>query len=445
MGCASGSGATITKASPGPGSAKPGVERYRFYQGVIFLLAVCYLAQIFTPLRLSYDAEILLSMAESAAQGRGFLDNGQPTVHPPGYPALLAVLLKAGIAHPWVIVGVNGILLFVALGAAARVLRLRLLDDRPSVLSVCVLSLLSFIVIRHFTMPVTEITFFGVAMCCLAAMEYASASRFGREFLCWMLASWILTLASIAVRRIGVALIPALAWTMIFHPEAKMFLKCASNRLKAGAAFSVVAAGIGIAWTVAKTSTLREFSNLIRGYGILGAVLRILAFRLRELGEIAVNVPSGTLPASVRGIVPFLGMLFLALIFAGLFLKRKNFGPTGAFLCGYIAVLSLWAWRAPRFWLPVIPLLIAYARLAIQRILPQRLSAAVIALHGIIFAVLGVAVLAAAVRVSLTAPKFAEACAGEGDLRPTYCAVFHSCTDPGPINPRALHLLQTYK
>jgi hypothetical protein len=41
-------------------------------------------------------------MAESAAHGGGFLDDGEKSVFPPGYPAMLAFLLRLGLAHPWV-------------------------------------------------------------------------------------------------------------------------------------------------------------------------------------------------------------------------------------------------------------------------------------------------------------------------------------------------------
>jgi hypothetical protein len=58
--------------------------------------------KIFTPLRLTTDAVTLLSMAESAAHGGGFLDDGEKSVFPPGYPAMLAFLLRLGLAHPWV-------------------------------------------------------------------------------------------------------------------------------------------------------------------------------------------------------------------------------------------------------------------------------------------------------------------------------------------------------
>jgi hypothetical protein len=72
---------------------------YRIFQGLLLLLAICFGLQVFSPLRLNYDAIVLLSMADSATHGYSFLDDGQQTVFPPGYPALLAVLVRVGLAH----------------------------------------------------------------------------------------------------------------------------------------------------------------------------------------------------------------------------------------------------------------------------------------------------------------------------------------------------------
>src|SRR5690242_17716637 len=79
--------------------------KYRSLQILLVVLTTSFLLQVFSPLRLNNDAIVLLSMGESAAHGGGFSDGGLKAVFPPGYPALLAALLRVGLAHPWVIVG----------------------------------------------------------------------------------------------------------------------------------------------------------------------------------------------------------------------------------------------------------------------------------------------------------------------------------------------------
>src|ERR1035437_1275896 len=145
--------------------------RYRFSQGLLLLLAICFLLQVFSPLRLNTDAIILLSMGESAAHGGGFLDSGQKTVHPPGYPALLAALMRVGLARPWAIVGLNAVFLSAGLFATYSLLIREFFEDKSVVLIICSLFLLSFIVVKHFPIPLTDVPFFCCSMCCLAVMS----------------------------------------------------------------------------------------------------------------------------------------------------------------------------------------------------------------------------------------------------------------------------------
>ena len=105
--------------------------RYWFSQGLLLLLAFCYVLQVFSPLRLNNDAIVLLSIGESVAQGGGFFENGQ-TLYPPGYPALLALLIRAGLAHSWAIVGMNVVFLSVGLFATYSLLIVSSLRIRPS-------------------------------------------------------------------------------------------------------------------------------------------------------------------------------------------------------------------------------------------------------------------------------------------------------------------------
>src|SRR5262245_45619549 len=97
---------------------------------LLTILAIGFLLQTFTPLRINTDAVTLMSMAESAAHGRGFLDDGERSVFPPGYPAILAVLLKLGLAHSWIIVSLNMVFLSLGLFAAFRLITLEFFENR---------------------------------------------------------------------------------------------------------------------------------------------------------------------------------------------------------------------------------------------------------------------------------------------------------------------------
>lgn len=196
--------------------------RLRFSQGLLLLLAICFVLQAFSPLRLNTDAIVLLSMGDSTAHGGGFLDSGQKTVFPPGYPALLAILLRLGIAHSWVLVGLNLVFLSLGLFAAYSLLIRQFFEDRALVLVICSFFLLSYVVVKHFTIPLTDVPFFCCSMCCLAVMSHTA--NVDSNWLFGMLAgtAWLLAFAAITVRTIGVALFPPLLVMLVSSSQFKL-------------------------------------------------------------------------------------------------------------------------------------------------------------------------------------------------------------------------------
>ncbi|MGC2274192.1 MAG: hypothetical protein WA539_19615, partial [Candidatus Sulfotelmatobacter sp.] len=70
----------------------------------MLLISLAYLMQIASPLRLVGDGVDYLLQASSAADGYGFRVHGEKSMRPPGYPALIFLLLKAGIGKSWAIV-----------------------------------------------------------------------------------------------------------------------------------------------------------------------------------------------------------------------------------------------------------------------------------------------------------------------------------------------------
>jgi hypothetical protein len=417
---------------------------FRFSQGLLLLLAICFVLQIFSPLRLNTDAIVLLSVGESAAHGGGFLDSGQKTVFPPGYPALLAILLRLGVAHPWVIVGLNMVFLSVGLFAAYSLLIRQFFVDRAVVLLICSFFLLSYVVVKHFPIPLTDVPFFCCSMCCLAVMSQATSMDSNWRFVILMGVAWLWAVAAIAVRRVGVALVPPLVFMIVTSPQFKSLLKRLSLHAKMiiGAFFVVV--GIGTVSVVAKTSSLSDFISLAKKSKISALILQILSYRLTEFGELLGNLPMTKLPSKLHVIVPWMGLLLFLLILLGLASKRRRISPTEVFLVCYMGILFAWPYYDARFWLPVIPLLIAYLVLAVKKL---RLPRTVIAIYCVTFAIVGFGVIVYSTRVTFAGSKFPDRY-GDGYLRPTYCEAFKTCGDggdPQKVSEKALHLLREYK
>jgi hypothetical protein len=314
---------------------------YRFSQSLLILLAFCFGLQVFSPLRLNTNAIVLLSMADSAAHGGGFFDNGQ-TVFPPGYPALLAVLMRAGLAHPWTIVGMNAAFLSVGLFAAYSLLIREFFANKSVALIICSFFLLSFVVVKHFTIPLTDVPFFCCSMCCLAVMSRTMKMDWNWQFVILAVAAWLLAVAAITVRRVGVALFPPSVFMIVCSPHFKSLLKCLSRRAKLIIVVISIFVGIVTVYVVAKTSTLSDFIGVAKESKISTLVLQNLSYRLTEFGELLVNLPMSKMPTKVHFMVPWIGLLLLLLTLIGLATKLKEVGPTEVFLVCYIGILFAW-------------------------------------------------------------------------------------------------------
>jgi hypothetical protein len=416
----------------------------RLAQALVALLALGYLVQIATPLRLHADSIVLLSVAETAAHGGGFLYHGQTTVFPPGYPAIVSVLLRLDLPYVWALIGLNAAALFVGLCAVRSILRRRFFDDAGTFRGICILSLLSFVFVKFFAIPLTDICFFGVAMCCLALME--SAPEAGLRELAWRLvAAWALVGIAISVRRIGVALIPALIAAMVLRPEFRSLVRRASIRARtAGIIAAGGAAGV-ILWIVARTSTLSDLGRATAGIGWIDAISQILVYRLRELGEIAINLPFGVTPPAPKAL-PVLGFFAACVFSAGMWRKARRLGPTEIFVCSYVLVLLFWPYYDQRFWLPIIPLLIAYARVAIEPLMGHRIWRPALSAYLILYAVIGSQVLISSTAVTFSGPNFPSVY-HDDVYHATYCVVFGTCREmPAtyPVDEAALHVYRVY-
>ncbi|HKR84653.1 MAG TPA: hypothetical protein VJS37_10775, partial [Terriglobales bacterium] len=176
----------------------------------LIMVISIYILQTFSPLRLVNDGMDYLLQASSAADGSGFLVHGRPSMRPPGYPFLIFTLMKAGLGTPWAIVALN--CMFLVAGCIAAYLTARQtfgLEVLQSSL-ICLMTLLSFVLVRQSTQPLSDICYFGASVICLFLLnrqEHEVKNNF------WALAFIALLLVGcIQLRTIGIALIPAFLW-----------------------------------------------------------------------------------------------------------------------------------------------------------------------------------------------------------------------------------------
>src|SRR5690606_19871419 len=143
---------------------KPSLRRDRAAKTLIIsicALVAVYLVQAFSPLRLNVD--VIAYLAKGAAIAEGTSDPFAGWELPPGYPYLIALLDAMGLGSSAVFVVVNVLAMVAGLLGVYGLLRHDLELGKWSAQIVCAMVLLSFVMVRHATLPMPELMFFGLA------------------------------------------------------------------------------------------------------------------------------------------------------------------------------------------------------------------------------------------------------------------------------------------
>jgi hypothetical protein len=415
----------------------------------ILVVAVIYLLQIFSPMRLIDDGVVYLSLATSAVDGHGFVYHGSPERYPPGYPALIYLLVKSGLGYSWAFNGLN--LLFLALGFTASYHTLRGWMDLTGgrALLLCCMSMLSFILIKHAVLMVSDPVFFGASVSCLWALLWAErAESIGLR--CLRLAAAVaLCVFATSVRVIGIALLPSILFVALGGAPA---LKRWGTMLRQKQGdFAVAAMGavlLGIVATVAITGS-RYFHMAAANYqarGLSRSVVKAVEFQVGEWGEFVMNVPQAKLPAPLRPAILLAGIIALAMVGSVVWRRRQDAGPIELYLIAYLIILLAAPWQDARYLLPVVPLLLGYLALFDETFLRGTAVRFVPLAYFVWFSVLGVAALAYSTRITFSGASFPDIY-GDGTMRATYREAYGESAGTGSsqVNPEALELLLRYE
>jgi len=408
------------------------------------LLAAAYLVQIASPLRLTPDAIAYLSMAGSAGAGSGLAFHGHATQYPPGYPLAIFSLREAGLGTSWAIVALNCLLLGIGLISLYNLLRKAFEFARAPALLVCAFTMLSFPFFKHVALPLSDILFFMLAMQALLAAEGLARLSGHRRWGMWYVAL-LETAAATVTRTAGIALVPAILWPHavgIFHAIRKA---PGPRRL----AYAVVAIALVLAAAAAASVWVFRslyFENMRRQYAApCSTVPRVALYRLTEWGQLATNVPYSQAPAALRAAFPVIGAAALAIAVVALWARRRRVGPVEAFVVCYGLILLVWPYWDARFWLPVLPLVMAMVAQLVWRLIRTRPLRIAAAAYLALFALIGLIGLVYTTRISLSGSSFPDRYRYPG-LEATYEAAWgrRSAEDPA-VNADALRVLRRYE
>ena len=182
-------------------------------------------------------------------------------------------------------------------------------SNKTVALFICSFFLLSFVVTKHFTLPLTDVPFFCCCMSCIAVMSYITKMDWSWRFVIVAVTAWLLTLVAISVRRVRIGLIPALVFMIVCSPHFKTLLKRTCGRTKLMIVVVSVFVGVGTMIVVAETSALSDFIAITKESRLSTLVFQILSYRLTEFGGLFVNVPTSKTPKEIHFMVSWLGVI----------------------------------------------------------------------------------------------------------------------------------------
>ena len=408
-------------------------------------VSLAYLAQIPTPLRLITDGIDYLLQASSAIDGHGFLSHGVQSMRPPGYPALIFLLAKAGLATSWAIVALNCFLLGIGCWASYFVLRDSFGFSRDLAQSILLLTLLSFIVIRNVAYPLSDICFFGASTSYLLVLMRAEPLSGPRKFR-WLILSLPLLVLCIELRTIGIALIPALLWATLGSANGARNIVPILRR-HCLITFTLLPALFVIGIVLFLHSRYLQFNlPIFHARGITRAIATNIEFHSTEWGEMASNAPASKLPRALGLPLRIFGVLAILACAVGIWTKRCRLDSLMVYVLASASIVLAYPWADTRLWLPVLPFLMAYVLTGLRRMISPGALRPLLAAYCFIFCALGVVALGFSTRLTYSGARFPDIY-GDGNLRDAYRIALRGETreNNNPIHKDALYLLRRYE
>jgi len=345
---------------------KPGTDAFSssfLLQASVVVLLLLYVANCFTPLRLTHDT-IRYFQIETWMENR--LDGTEGTMHdflPFGYSGLLLLLSITHLLHPFVITFINLAFLIGSIFFVSKIF-----GTMISQLQLLIAVLLSWLSIKFVITPLSEMQFLYFSTGAL--YFYARYRKENRIVLLFV--SFLFFLIALFTRSIAIALIIAFLLTLLIESKNRIRQQIATHK-KISAVIAVgLIALIYFFKELRITVYANYFINPIRRLGP-AILMRNVLHHLSDWAELFVNAPSSKISFLSGGLrlilFAIIGIIFLAATIY--ILLKKNNGIPSVIKCYviiYIIIVLTWPYYESRFWLPVMP----FAIVALLQIKSER-------------------------------------------------------------------------
>ena len=423
---------------------------------LLIMVALAYCLQVASPLRINTDAYRLLSMAVSASEGNGYLVDGHPDQFPNGYPFLVRAMLSVEIATSSSLIALN--LFFYAVGLFVLWACAASLFERSLVLIVVLWVASSWLIIKHATIPLSDAGYFGISLAALYCLWKFYRSRLAAAWP-WLLAALVLIFLALQFRTVGITLLPTAAVTIVLHSGFRpVWVTLAKHKAKIAWSLAMVV-GIGsiclvcvlqTEWFASQFLATGSYFQSMLGYferqGVFGFFGSNLGFRLREMGEIALNFPENKV-AFMSPAFYLAGLAAWGLVALGsIRLVKRGFLPLVTYLFFYLGLMMLWPYYDTRFWIPLLPVFaLAVSSWLADSLKEKTVRYCVLVVLGCQI-LLGIGALAFSTRTSLAGDRVSEYF-GEATTKMTYRQALQNGlpVEAELVHPGKVRILQVFE
>ena len=346
---------TLIQSIPSPASR----QKDLFLKGSFFLLAVVYLADCFTPLRLHTDTMRYFALKDYwefhyPADQFGadvYYSHAATDYFPYGYTTLLVILSKLGLLHSFTLVLINCLYLFGGL------LLLRKVFPALNGYLLYVVVLINWLFIKFVAHPLSEMQFIFFSM----ASIYCYFRFTGGRQMKWVLLSFLLALAAFMTRTVGVSLVGAIAAALIWEYRREQMDFFRRHRIGVISLFTTVAI---LLYIFSDQLGLNHYRGVLTEHSRNASLSARILWHFQEWGEVFLNLPSNKVidRFGQTGYWLFVGLGITAfLLFFYMILSKKSNIPLfiKLYLIFYTLIMFNWPFYDPRFWVPVMPVMAA--------------------------------------------------------------------------------------
>jgi len=352
---------------------------------------------------------------------------------------MVAGLDRAGLARPWSLVGLNAVFLFLALACANYVAIHHFELNRDWSLASLLFTALSFALIKHFPLTLTDIPFFGTSMAAVA-LAVKAEKELGACYYAWWAAALFTSLFSALIRPTAIALFPCLLWSLSVKLGVGKFL-FGNKKIVIGCAVLTTVLACVAAVVLLHTIYVRGALLVFAHQGLGRGIRDMVRYRLEEIGELILNAPVSKLgrASSLVWLAAFAGIAVLPAI-----ARRCKLRTVEVYMASYLFIVLVWPYGDARFWVPVLPLLYAELFSAARPWTFTGWEKYLGAAYATGYALMGLAAFAYSTLITFSGSNFPSRY-GDGNLRPTYQLFYnHAKVKTDKIDLPTLEVLERY-